>query len=101
MVGHLITLIIDAQQVIHAVTRQLVDDRVGLLTDRDVHHLGHGSVVVHVAIIGLVGTDRGSRWTPVTLSQVEEEHEIGEGVSGAVLLDLGRGRARATGCHEF
>ena len=55
---------------------------------------------VHVAIIGLVGTDRGSRWTPVTLSQTEEEDHVGDGVSGAVLLDLARGRATATGCHE-
>lgn len=55
MVGHLIALIIDAQQVIHAIRCQFLNDGIGLLTDRDVHHLRHGSVVVHTDIIGTGG----------------------------------------------
>ena len=55
MVGHLITLIIDAQQVIHAIRCQFLNDGVGLLTDRDVHHLRHGSVVVHALSIEGLG----------------------------------------------
>ena len=69
MVGHLITLIIDAQQVIHAIRCQFLDDGVGLLADRDVHHLGHRSVVVHVASIGSPDVVRTDRVTVYPLSQ--------------------------------
>ena len=55
MVGHLIATIIHTQEVIHAIRGQFLNDGIGLLTDRDVHHLGHGSVVVHVASLDADG----------------------------------------------
>ena len=93
MVGHLITLIIDAQQVIHAIRSQFLDDGVGLLADRDVHHFGHGSVVVHVASIGPPEASGGDAVPvdPLALRGVtrppEELQDLTTG--GLVAVDLG------------